>query len=243
MAALPHAPYIQAVVDRLAGAGLQPSTVELHDSADNAWDAAAGRMLTCRIGLNGRHPAVTDWFGVDLVWEHPAPAWQRQRTGRDGEPTGPLESLPGLPLFADPDAVLTALRAALADRPLPQSAALWPDSRPVADDVQRWARAEALRLRMLPIPDRIRHHADAITTASGADRDRTVAAHGRALHALADGCSTDRLLETNSKLLAEMAVLQTANERGARAALDASAGPAAAWTPNPYGIPRKETLS
>lgn len=131
---LPHDPYIQAVVDALTAAGLEPTEWETDDTETDRYvsgpDAGLTTMLTGLLVWDGDHPAlgIGEYdHGVALVWEHPAEQWQWAPRGQHGVLTEEPEFLP-LPRWADPATVVDVVRILLAGLPIP-----------TAQDPRRWA--------------------------------------------------------------------------------------------------------
>jgi hypothetical protein len=142
--ALPHDPYISAVIDALTAAGLEPddywTSDEEVDRYDNGPDAGCTTMLT----------AVIEWDtsdahedGISLLWEHPAEQWQWAPGGKHGQLESEPEFLPTLGRYADPAAVVPVVRALLAGEQLPEGhAPYWHEADAVKRAVDAWAAAE-----------------------------------------------------------------------------------------------------
>ncbi|MFD7990766.1 hypothetical protein [Streptomyces mexicanus] len=144
---LPHDPYIQAVVDALTAAGLEPTEWETDDTETDRYasgpDAGLTTMLTALLVWDGDHPAIGIGeydHGVALVWEHPAEQWQWAPRGEHGELEREPEFLPALPLWAHPAGAVEVVRELLAGRPLPEGERIrWHERAAVQDAVDAWA--------------------------------------------------------------------------------------------------------
>lgn len=123
MSSLPHDPYIEAVVNALTAAGLEPTTAETSDAESNRYDTSGlTTQLDALLVWDGDTPGLnTDEReeGIALVWDHPAEQWQwaprKAHGGLECEP----EFLP-LSRWASPHDVVTVVRELLAGRPAPE---------------------------------------------------------------------------------------------------------------------------
>ncbi|MFM9542277.1 hypothetical protein [Streptomyces turgidiscabies] len=143
--ALPHDPYITAVVEALTAAGLEPDTYWTSDAEINPYDdgpdAGCTTMLNAVIGWDDNTDDNSG--GLFLFWDHPAEQWQhaRPRVNRGGN-TGP-EFLPKLGRWSDPAAVVATARALLANEPMPEGhAPYWHPAAAVRRAVDAWAAQE-----------------------------------------------------------------------------------------------------
>ncbi|MFJ1838997.1 hypothetical protein ACIOJ9_34675 [Streptomyces sp. NPDC088175] len=143
---LPHGPYITAVIDALAAAGLEPdawwtSDAEI-DPYDNGPDSGRTTMLSAVIGWDDTAIDEDDEDGQEglfLFWDHPAEQWQWARPRPEGGNTEP-EFLSRLGRYSDPNAVVDTARALLAGQSLPERyAPYWHPADSVRTAVQAWA--------------------------------------------------------------------------------------------------------
>ncbi|MEV6790880.1 hypothetical protein AB0M87_02540 [Streptomyces sp. NPDC051320] len=142
---LPHTPYITAVVDDLTKAGLEPDAWWASDAEIDPYatgdDAGCTTMLSAVIRWGDIAIDEDDETGEDglfLFWEHPAEQWQWARPRSEGGNTEP-EFLPKLGLYSDPDAVVSTVRALLADEPLPEGyAPYWHPADSMRAAVEAW---------------------------------------------------------------------------------------------------------
>ncbi|MEH0428810.1 hypothetical protein QBB34_21245 [Streptomyces stelliscabiei] len=151
--ALPHDPYITAVVEALAAAGLEPTRAETSDTEINQYetgpDAGCTTQLQALLTWDGDAPGLnTDIHedGLVLLWEHPAEQWQWAPRKRHGELEREPEFLPALRRWADPDLVVMVVRYLLASRPvleLPVTGPLWRDHEQAQAAVDAWAASES----------------------------------------------------------------------------------------------------
>ncbi|MFJ6730018.1 hypothetical protein ACIQPQ_34475 [Streptomyces sp. NPDC091281] len=147
---LPHDPYIQAVVDALTAAGLEPSEAYTSDSEldryrdDDLFGIAC--MLDAYLAWTDDHPAVDTRrhpYGIALIWDHPAEHWQWAARKHNGHLVQDPEFLPKLGRYSDPAAVVTTVRALLTGEPLPEGhAPYWHPADGVRSAVDAWAEAE-----------------------------------------------------------------------------------------------------
>lgn len=148
--ALPHDPYIRAVVIALTAAGLGPGGWWTSDAEIDPYatgdDAGCTTMLNAALLWSGDHAAVADAVAPDgmlLLWEHPAEQWQyaeRRPGGGNEEP----EFLEKLGRYSDPDAVVAVVRALLAGEPLPEGhAPYWHPADAVKRAVAAWEADES----------------------------------------------------------------------------------------------------
>ncbi|WP_405718093.1 hypothetical protein [Streptomyces sp. NBC_00046] len=143
---LPHDPYITAVIDALAAAGLEPDNYWTSDAEIDPYatgdDAGCTTMLSAVIGWDDTAIDEDDEAGQDglfLFWDHPAEQWQWARPRPEGGNTEP-EFLPKLGRYSDPNAVVDTARALLADEPLPEGyAPYWHPADTVRTAVTAWA--------------------------------------------------------------------------------------------------------
>lgn len=143
MTQLPHDTYIEAVVDALTAAGLEPTEWWTSDTEINRYDGdGLTTQLEATFVWDGDHPAVDNEDcedGIALVWEHPAEQWLYADRQSNGELTMAPEFLPGLPRWADPKAVATAVWALVVGRPAPtEPAALWDGHAAAQAAVSEW---------------------------------------------------------------------------------------------------------
>lgn len=136
--ALPHDPYITAVVDALTAAGLEPDNWWTSDAEANLYaegpDAGCTTMLSAVLRWDADEENATGRDGLFLFWDHPAEQWQYARMNR------PPEFLPRVGRYSDPGAVATIARALLADTPLPKGyAPYWHPADAVRRAVDAWA--------------------------------------------------------------------------------------------------------
>jgi hypothetical protein len=148
MRTLPHDPYIEAVVDALTAAGLEPTTAETRDTEENRFDPdGCGTELDALLVWDGDAPGLdTDVHedGIVLLWEHPAEQWQWAPRKRHGELEWAPEFLPKLGRWSDPAAVVATVRALLAGQPVPEGhAPYWHLADAVRRAVDSWATDEA----------------------------------------------------------------------------------------------------
>lgn len=148
---LPHDPYIEAVVNALTAAGLEPTTAETSDAEPNRYDAnGLTTQLDALLVWDGDTPALnTDAHedGIALIWEHPAEQWQWAPRKLHGELEREPEFLAALPRWADPDLVVLVVRELLAARPVPvmpsTSGPLWSRHGEARAAVAVWEAGEA----------------------------------------------------------------------------------------------------
>lgn len=116
---LPHDPYIAAVIAALVTADLEPDSYWTSDAEIDPYatgdDAGCTTMLNAVIGWDDETD--DDTGGLLLFWDHPAEQWQHARPRVEGGNTEP-DFLP-LNRWADPAAVVTAVRILLAELELP----------------------------------------------------------------------------------------------------------------------------
>ncbi|MFH8867117.1 hypothetical protein [Streptomyces griseus] len=144
--ALPHDPYINAVIDALTAAGLEPDNWWTSDAETDPYDtgdnAGCTTMLNAVIAWDDTRIDDDDETGQDgllLFWDHPAEQWQYARPRSEGGNTMP-EFLPKLGLYSDPGAVASTVRALLADEVLPEGhAPYWHPADAVRVAVKEWA--------------------------------------------------------------------------------------------------------
>ncbi|MBP5931838.1 hypothetical protein F3K39_28300 [Streptomyces sp. LBUM 1479] len=146
MSALPHDPYITAVVDALTAAGLEP-TAETRDTEENRFAPDIGAELDALLVWDGDVSGLnTDAHedGIVLLWEHPAEQWQWAPRKRHGELKHEPEFLVSLPRWVDPAVVVIVVRELLAGRPAPTSVGpLWLGHEEAQAAVDAWEAAEA----------------------------------------------------------------------------------------------------
>ncbi|MBK3631596.1 hypothetical protein JHN52_01195 [Streptomyces sp. MBT97] len=139
--ALPHDPYITAVIDALTAAGLEPDSYWTSDAETDPY--ATGDDAGCITMLN----AVITWDddthddsgGLLLLWDHPAEQWQYARPRAEGGNTEP-EFLEQLGRYSDPAVVAAFARALLDGMPLPEGhAPYWHPADAVRRAVDAWA--------------------------------------------------------------------------------------------------------
>ncbi|WP_326729020.1 hypothetical protein [Streptomyces phaeochromogenes] len=121
--ALPHDPYVTAVVDALTAAGLEPTSAETRDTEENRFEPDSGTELDALLVWDGDAAGLnTDLHedGIALLWEHPAEQWQWAPRKRHGELEHEPEFLPTLGRYADPAAVTAAVRALLQGETPPE---------------------------------------------------------------------------------------------------------------------------
>ncbi|MFE3123717.1 hypothetical protein ACFXHD_09880 [Streptomyces hydrogenans] len=141
--ALPHDPYITAVVDALTTAGLEPTThwtsdLEL-DPYDDGPHAGCTTMLNAYLDWNGTETAAHE-HGFALLWDHPAEQWQWAPRAENGHLDSAPEFLPKLGRYAHPDAVVATVRALTTGEPLPEGhAPYWHEADAVKTAVAAWA--------------------------------------------------------------------------------------------------------
>ncbi|MGC5239024.1 hypothetical protein ACPXCH_04500 [Streptomyces albogriseolus] len=145
--ALPHDPYITAVVDALTAAGLEPTTAETRDTEENRFDPdGCGTELDALLVWDGDTPGLDTGVhenGLVLLWEHPAEQWQWAPRKAHGELEWAPEFLPTLGIWSDPSAVVATVRALLAGEPVPKGhAPYWHPADAVRRAVDSWAREE-----------------------------------------------------------------------------------------------------
>jgi hypothetical protein len=144
LARLPHGPYITAVLSALTAAGLDPASWWATDTETNPYDDGTD-MCAAILLWDADSPAVDTARhpdGIVLVWQHPADSWQWAVRSRHGALRTVPNLLPHVGLYADPDAVATAVRALLDGRALPKSrAADWSGARRVQAAVDAWSAA------------------------------------------------------------------------------------------------------
>jgi hypothetical protein len=146
---LPHNAYIEAVVDALTAAGLEPTSAETSDAESNRYDASGlTTQLDALLEWDGDTPGLdTDAHedGLILLWEHPAEQWQWAPRKQHGELEREPEFLESLPRWADPDLVVLVVRELLAGRPvptMPASGPLWSQHGQAQAAVDAWEAAE-----------------------------------------------------------------------------------------------------
>ncbi|MGJ5898580.1 hypothetical protein ACSCBZ_42580 [Streptomyces niveiscabiei] len=143
---LPHDPYMEAVVEALAAAGIEPdartSDAEI-DRHDDGPDAGCTRVLdaflvwdACTPGLN----TDSHEYGIALLWEHSADQWTWAPLREDGVLEYVPESLP-LHRWADPAAVVDVVRVLLAGLPAPaaEDPRLWLHYVSASEAVAAWS--------------------------------------------------------------------------------------------------------
>jgi hypothetical protein len=140
MTALPHDPYITAVVDTLTAASLEPDTYWTSDAETDPYedgpDAGCTTMLNAVIRWDD--DTDDDTGGLLLFWDHPAEQWQHARPRAEGGNTEP-EFLPKLGRYSDPAAVVATVRALLVGEPLPEGyAPYWHPADAVKRAVAAW---------------------------------------------------------------------------------------------------------
>lgn len=143
--ALPHDPYITAVIDALTTAGLEPDSYWTSDAEIDPYatgdDAGCTTMLNAVIGWDDSTD--DDTGGLLLLWDHPAEQWQHARPRVEGGNTEP-EFLPTLGRYAQPGSVVAAVSALLAGDPLPEGyAPYWHEADAVRAAVDAWAADES----------------------------------------------------------------------------------------------------
>ena len=125
--ALPHSPYITAVVDALTAVGMEPDSYWTSDAEIDPYetgpDAGCTTMLSAVIGWDDESD--DDSGGLFLFWDHPAGQWQHARPRSQGGNTEP-EFLASLPCWVDPAVVVIVARALLSGDPAPTAVGpLW----------------------------------------------------------------------------------------------------------------------
>lgn len=146
MSELPHAPYITAVVNALAAAGLEPDQWWTSDAEIDPYatgdDAGCTTMLSAVLAWDDTRVDEDDETGRDglfLFWDHPAGQWQYARPRAEGGNTEP-EYLLKLGLYSNPDHVAATTKALLADQPLPEGyASYWHPADAVRTAIRTWA--------------------------------------------------------------------------------------------------------
>ncbi|KMS79080.1 hypothetical protein ACH49_13565 [Streptomyces leeuwenhoekii] len=138
---LPHDPYIDAVLNALTTAGLEPDDSwtgeDEVDRYDTGLDAGCTTMLDAHLVWmeSSAHP-----HGIHLVWEHPAEQWQWAPRKADGSLERDLEFLPMLGRWSAPAAIVPVVRALLAGERLPEGhAPYWHEADAVRRAVTEWA--------------------------------------------------------------------------------------------------------
>ncbi|SMF86390.1 hypothetical protein [Streptomyces sp. Amel2xC10] len=147
---LPHDPYIEAVVDALTAAGLEPTKAWTSDTEldryrdDDLYGLAC--MLDAYLTWEDDHPALnTEKYpqGIALIWDHPAEEWQWAARKDNGHLIQDPEFLPNLGRYSDPAAVVDTVRALLAGEPLSEGhAPYWHLAGSVRAAVDAWAAGE-----------------------------------------------------------------------------------------------------
>lgn len=145
---LPHDPYIEAVIDALTAAGLEPTSAETSDAESNRYDRSGlTTQLDALLVWDGDHEALNadaHEDGIVLLWEHPAEQWQWAPRKAHGSLDREPEFLPKLGRYSDPAAVVATVRALLANAPLPEGhAPYWHPADSVRRAVAAWEAAEA----------------------------------------------------------------------------------------------------
>lgn len=138
--ALPHDPYIEAVIDALTVAGIEPADHWTSDANINSYDT--GPDAGCTTMLD----AYIDWdttpahgHGIALLWEHPAEEWMWAPRAAGGHLAHAPEFLPHLGRYSDPAAVVAVVRALMAGEPLPEGhAPYWHEADAVKRAVAAW---------------------------------------------------------------------------------------------------------
>jgi hypothetical protein len=142
--ALPHDPYIAAVIDALTATGIEPDSHWTSGAETDPY--ATGDDVGCTTMLN----AVITWDdntddnsgGLLLLWDHPAEQWQYARPRAEGGNTEP-EFLERLGRYSDPAVVAAFAQALLAGTPLPEGyAPYWHPADAVRRAVDAWAAEE-----------------------------------------------------------------------------------------------------
>lgn len=139
--ALPHDPYITAVVRALA-AGLEPDGWWTSDAEVDRYDTGPDTGCTTMLDahLAWVHSSGPHEHGIHLVWEHPAEQWQWAPRKGSGVLAHDPEFLPTLGRYADPAAVVAVVRALLAGEQLPEGRApYWHEADAVKRAVAAWA--------------------------------------------------------------------------------------------------------
>jgi hypothetical protein len=141
---LPHDPYIEAVVDALTAAGLEPTWAETRDTEENRFDPDSGTELDALLEWDGDAAGLDTGVhedGIALLWEHPAEQWQWAPRKRHGELKYEPEFLP-LHRWADPAAVVDVVRVLLAGLPVPggEDPRLWANYISASEAVAAWAK-------------------------------------------------------------------------------------------------------
>lgn len=148
--ALPHDPYITAVLDALTAAGLAPDSFWTSDAETDPYEtgpnAGTTTMLTAVLIWEGTHQAVNEAAlpeGAALIWDHPAPHWHWGVRGRHGALLNLPELLVRLGLWSHPDTVAATVRALLNGDPAPAGhAPYWHPADAVKTAIETWAAAE-----------------------------------------------------------------------------------------------------
>ncbi|MET8982107.1 hypothetical protein ABZX85_41645 [Streptomyces sp. NPDC004539] len=142
---LPHDPYIEAVVDALAAAGIEPdartSDAEI-DGHDDGPDAGCTKVLDAFLVWDTYTPGLNTDFhehGIALLWEHSVDQWVWAPRRKDGVLEHVPEPLP-LHRWADPAAVVDVVRVLLAGLPVPaaEDPRLWVNYIAASEAVAAW---------------------------------------------------------------------------------------------------------
>ena len=140
--ALPHDPYITAVVDALANAGLDPDSYWTDDAETDPRGDGCEMMLDAVLTWNDDHHALNAAalpHGLILLWAHSAEQWQYAPLREHGANEEP-QFLPYLGQYADPAAIVPTVRALLAGEPVPEGyAPYWHPADAVKAAVEAWA--------------------------------------------------------------------------------------------------------
>jgi hypothetical protein len=142
-ARLPHGPYVNAVGDALANAGLGAEITAAASGSDlmigNRLPVAARAVFRWTDLMDAVQRSTARPYGLHLFWEHTADTWTWTERWEDGT-YDPPQTLPGLGRYAAPEAVVATVRALLDGAPLPEgSAPYWHPADGVKAAVEAWA--------------------------------------------------------------------------------------------------------
>lgn len=150
-AALPHDPYIAAVVTVLSAVGAAPSEWWTDSGEENRHDEdGLACMLTATLVWDDEHPSLnTELYphGIVLLWESPVEDWQWAPRKADGHLERDPEPIATMGRWSAPVAVAETSVALLTGRAAPAGyAPYWDEAAPVVEAVAAWEAAEQAKV-------------------------------------------------------------------------------------------------